>query len=128
MTPYIPVMRQLILILALSLPAPALAEDEGGASLMERGAKLFFKGLGEELDPALRQLRDFVEEAGPAMENFLQEMGPALTDLFDEVEDFSRFHPPEVLPNGDIIMRRKPVQDPKAQPKAAPEQGKQIDL
>ena len=100
-------MKRLVLILALALPAPALAQDEDGPSLMERGARLFFRGLMEEMDPAMESLRGFAEEAGPAMQSFMEEMGPAMLDLFDKVKDFSAYHPPEILPNGDIILRKK---------------------
>ena len=36
------------------------------------------------------------------------EMGPALAEIADKVEDWSRYEAPEILPNGDIIIRRKP--------------------
>ena len=42
------------------------------------------------------------------MRNFVSEMGPALTDLLDEVEDWSVYEPPQKMPNGDIVIRRKP--------------------
>jgi hypothetical protein len=120
-------MKPLALILILALPAPALAQEDG-PSLMERGAQMFFRGLMQEMDPAMRGLRDLVEEAGPAMENFIDEMGPALVDLFGKVRDFSVYHPPEILPNGDIIMRKKTEGEREAQPEATPETGKQIEL
>ena len=113
--PYITHMKQIALILALAFPLPLAAQEttgEDGPSLMERGAKLFFRGLMDEMDPALQGLQDLIEEAGPAMQSFLREMGPALVDLFDQVEDFANYHPPEMLPNGDIIMRRRsPLED-----------------
>ena len=120
-------MKQLALILILALPTPALAQDDG-PSLMERGAQLFFRGLMEEMDPAMQSLRELVEEAGPAMESFLEEMGPALVDLFGKVRDFSAYHPPEILPNGDIIMRKKSEDELEAVPEVAPKAGEQIEL
>jgi len=106
-------MKRAALILALCLPAPAIAQDDG-PSLMERGIRMFFEGLSQEMEPAMQELKSFVDEAGPAMESFLREMGPALKDVFEDVKDFSVYHPPEVLPNGDIIMRRKTPLDPEA--------------
>ena len=38
-------------------------------------------------------------------------MRPALADMMDEVQDWSRYGQPEILPNGDIIIRRKPDQE-----------------
>lgn len=101
------------LVLALAA-VPALAQEENGKSLMERGAELFFEGLRRELEPALEDLRDMAGEYGPAMRSFFEEMGPAFMALLDEVKDWSRYEAPEILPNGDIIIRRKP--DPDAQP------------
>ena len=70
-------MKRLVLILALALPAPALAQDEDGPSLMERGARLFFRGLMEEMDPAMESLRGFAERAGPAMQGFMDGLAPS---------------------------------------------------
>lgn len=79
--------------------------------MMERGAKLFFKGLVEEMEPALRDLEALTKDAGPAMRSFLKEMGPAMAELFADIKDFSAYHPPEVQPNGDILIRRKSYDD-----------------
>lgn len=91
---------------------------------MEEGAKLFFRGLMSEMEPALRELEGLAEEIEPALRSFAQEMGPALQSLLDEVEDWSVYEPPVVLPNGDILLKRKP--DAPA-PRPLPEGG-EIDL
>ncbi|HCE70945.1 hypothetical protein KQ247_14290 [Ruegeria pomeroyi] len=111
----------LVIALGLMLTAPLAAtaqeEEEPGRSLMERGAELFLKGLSQEVEPALRDLRDMAGKVGPSVLSFLEQMGPALADLADKVEDWSVYEMPEMLPNGDIIIRRKtPLPDP------APEQ------
>lgn len=99
--------------LSLSLATPLAAQDaEGtGTSLMEEGAKLFFKGLMSEMEPALREL-----------EGLADEMEPALRDLMGKVEDWSQYHPPEILPNGDIIIRRKEPLAPEEPPVTEPEE------
>ncbi len=74
---------------------------------MEEGARLLFEGLMQEMEPALREMEGLSEQLEPALRGFVQNMGPALGDLLEQVEDFSKYHPPEILPNGDIIMRRK---------------------
>ena len=85
--------------LALS---PAFAEIEGegdvndGLSLMEKGATLLFRGLMTEMEPALKDLQGLADE-----------MGPALLEMQGLIGDFTNYHAPEVLPNGDIIIRRK---------------------
>lgn len=99
---------------ACLVTAPAFAQDveEEGRSLMERGADLFFRGLMDELDPAFRELQDLAEEMEPALRSFGEEMGPALRELMGQVKDWSNYEPPEMLPNGDIILRRKQTAEP----------------
>lgn len=114
--------------LALTVAAsPALSQDEdSGTSLMEEGAKLFFRGLMDEMEPAIRGLEGMAEELEPALRQFAREMGPGLRDLLEKVEDWSHYEPPEVLPNGDIILRRKP-DAPAPDTLDAPEAG-EIDI
>lgn len=107
-------MKQVLIpaFVAVSLTACPLAaqdqEGENGSSLMERGAELFWKGLREEMAPSLQELEGLMSKIGPSMQSFLAEMGPALAEIADKVEDWSRYEAPEILPNGDIIIRRKP--------------------
>lgn len=99
-----PMTRLFALPLALLLlTQPVRAEEETGLSLMERGARLLMEGLLQEMEPALEGL----DELAPTLRDFAQEMGPALAELMNEIKDWSAYHPPEVLPNGDIIIRRK---------------------
>lgn len=114
-----------LLSIGLSL-APALAQDtdapvapvpEGqdtdqGQSLMERGARMFLEGMRREMEPALEDLRDLMVEMGPAMQQFMRDMGPALADLLGRIDDLSAYQAPELLPNGDILIRRKPESGP----------------
>ncbi|WP_323766179.1 hypothetical protein [Marinovum sp.] len=96
----------------LALPAAAQqAEEEDSFNLMEEGARLFFRGLMDEMEPALRELEGMAREIEPNLRSFVREMGPALRELMTEVEDWSAYHPPEILPNGDIIIRRKTPQE-----------------
>ncbi len=71
-----------------------------GASLIEEGARLLLRGLMSEMEPSLdelsRDMQEFAENAQPAMREMMRLLG-----------DLSAYHPPEVLPNGDIIIRRK---------------------
>ena len=103
------------------------APDDEGLSLMERGAKLFFEGIRREMDPALDDLRDLAQDMQPAMRRFVEEMGPALSRLLAQVDDLANYHAPEMLPNGDIILRRKQPMPPERLP--VPEKGEgEIDL
>ncbi len=78
-------------------PADRMTEGEDlKKGLMERGMKLFMRGLMQEMEPALRDMEDMASE-----------WGPAIGGLLGLVDDFTNYHPPEILPNGDIIIRRK---------------------
>lgn len=88
----------LVAILTLHIAAlPLAAQDEDSPSMMEQGMRQFFEGLLLEMEPAFDSMRGFMEE-----------MGPALTDLMGQIDDWSVYETPEILENGDIIIRRKP--------------------
>ena len=101
-------MKKLVLALPIILmtAAPVRAEEDG-FSLIEEGAKLFLKGLMQEVEPAMKDLRGLAEQMEPGLRKFIDEMGPALADLLSKMDDLSAYHAPEMLPNGDIIMRKK---------------------
>lgn len=106
-------------------PARAAAQEpqEAPPSLMEQGLDLFLEGLRREMAPSLDELREMMGAMGPALRGFVQEMGPALADILEEVEDWTAYHPPEMLPNGDIILRRKAAPDTDPAPETGPETG-----
>lgn len=98
-------MKQIIPIAlaALLMATPAAAQEpaeppqddlQEGLSLLEQGAKLFLKGLADEIEPAMRELADNLQ--------------PVVQELLRLVDDFNSYEMPEMLPNGDIIIRRKP--------------------
>jgi hypothetical protein len=85
-------MKRMILIPAVMLTlisAPAHAEDS-------------------TIGRFLNLLNQFSTDSEDIMQQFLNEMGPALTELQETITDWSQYSAPEVLPNGDIIIRRKP--------------------
>lgn len=131
MRAYIPNMKRLLIIAVFSakLSTPAFAQEDDSKSLMEQGAELFFEGLRREMEPALDELLGMADALGPAMQSFLQEMGPALAELAAEIKDWSAYEAPEILPNGDIIIRKKPLPDDEVAPKPedqAPDKGTDI--
>ncbi|KZY33086.1 hypothetical protein A3731_03680 [Roseovarius sp. HI0049] len=133
-------MRRLALITAatLSLTAPALAQDaettpeEPGneRSLMEEGARMFLEGILRDMEPALRDLEGMAGEIEPALREFAQEMGPAFAELMAKVDDLSNYEMPEMLPNGDIIIRRKEPLEPESpeEPELDIEPGEEIEI
>lgn len=94
-----------ILIAATLLAAPASAQDSTepesefgqGLDLFNEGARMMLEGLRREVEPMLEDVRPFLE----------REMVPFLQDLGAMMEDLSAYHPPERLPNGDILIRRR---------------------
>ncbi|MEM6637501.1 MAG: hypothetical protein AAF667_16600 [Pseudomonadota bacterium] len=84
--------RIALLSIMLAVGTPVAAEDKDsslkdGMELLSEGTRLLIEGL-------------------------IQEMQPALDGLGDALSDLNAYHPPEILPNGDIILRRKePLED-----------------
>lgn len=79
--------RFAVLLSLLALPLAAEQHDPTpdepmGRDLMGEALRLFMQGL-------------------------MSEMEPALDDLSELLGEIDSYHPPEMLPNGDIIIRRK---------------------
>ncbi len=97
-------------ILALALVAtPMVAQDaevpetpevEDAPSFLEEGAKLFLRSLIDEMEPALQGMAE-------GMENFAAEIQPMLRELVRLMDNVTDYHAPEMLPNGDIIIRKR---------------------
>ncbi|WP_170478760.1 hypothetical protein [Ruegeria arenilitoris] len=113
-------MTRILLICVASVTAalPAKAQENNGKSLMERGAEMFLEGLRQEMEPSFDELLGFADQFGPAMQTFIQEMGPALAELAAQVQDWGLYETPEMLPNGDIIIRKKPQPEEPEPPRA----------
>ena len=75
-------MRWLILSLLLTATPLSAEEEERGRDLMAEALRLFMKGLMTEMEPAMEGIEGLLN-------------------------DLNAYHPPEVLPNGDIIIRRR---------------------
>jgi hypothetical protein len=97
----------LVFVLLASLIAPVAADDrEKGFNLMEEGAKIILRGLLEEMGPQLSQMEQLARLLG----------------------DFENYQMPEVLPNGDVLIRRKAPHPPGPPVASGPSEGDEIDL
>ncbi|WP_298261434.1 hypothetical protein [uncultured Litoreibacter sp.] len=93
-------MKHVIILCALALsPSHASAQDTSTPF-----------GL-EELAPLAENFRELFE-------GLAEDMLPLMEQLSDKMSDLNAYEAPEVLPNGDILIRRKP--SPNVQPDAEP--------
>lgn len=112
----------LLVSLALAfLPGGSLAQDapsedreiKEGFDLIEEGAKLLLRGLTDEIEPLME---DLAIEMEPKLRAFAEDLMPMLEEFSDLIGDLDLYHPPEKLPNGDIILRRKtPLEVPRSE-------------
>ncbi len=86
-------------LIAVSLASPAVAEET-------------------KPEPYLEGLNEFAEGMRKLLEGFADELEPMMEDLAERLEGLRGYHPPEVLPNGDIIIRRKTPEELKQEPPA----------
>lgn len=91
---------------AAFLAAPAAAQDAEDRSLFEEGADLLLRGLIEEVAPPLQELAGIGQEVLPILRALGEEFGPALSGVARQIDSITYYEPPEILPNGDIVMRR----------------------
>ena len=85
---------------------PAHAE-ENDPGLIEQSGQLFLRGLLQQLPGALKDLEALTGQLEPSLLSSTKKMAPYLRDLLQQVENWSVYAAPEILPNGDIILRKK---------------------
>jgi hypothetical protein len=81
-------LRPIFLILALSMPLPALAQDSG------QGDDLMGRLVQQAINEMLREM--------------FGDMAPTVRELQLLMGEVEFYGPPRVLPNGDILIPRKP--------------------
>ena len=62
--------------------------------------------------PTEEELQRLGEIAQGWMKQFADRMSPMVEQLKEMVDDLNAYEAPEMLPNGDIIIRRKPKPEP----------------
>lgn len=85
-----PIARGLALSLAIGASAPALAEKAPA---------------GDELDRMTEEL--LTDEQRAAIERFLAMARPVIERFMSAIDSMPRYEAPVILPNGDILIRRK---------------------
>lgn len=96
-------------------PAPTEAEvDESGGA--EEPAPGVVGRLLRALDESIASIdqEELSEEARRAWDEAREALGPTLGAIDAAVRELPMYHPPEVLPNGDILIRRRREAAPNA--------------
>lgn len=76
------------------------------------------RDLGDQFDEAFREL---IERMRPAVDEFLDTL-----EVLEGIDSLEYYQRPEILPNGDIIIRRRddaPPLPPEQEPEPEPEGG-----
>jgi hypothetical protein len=86
-------------VLAISFLAAGLAIAPAYGGSAGSGADTGDRPLSEQLDEAFRGL---MEQMKPALDEFMETL-----EVLEEIDSFEHYERPEILPNGDIIIRRR---------------------
>ena len=81
--------------------------------------------VGPEEEPKEFDFEKFADAAREVLDKLTEEVLPLLEKLGEKVGEISEYHAPEVLPNGDIIIRRK---IPEELPPKDEEEGETLEL
>lgn len=101
-------------------PAPEDGQTEEGFSLIEEGAKLLLRGLMAEMEPSVQEMEEAFRELAPQ----IGALGPQIKEIARLMGDVQNYHMPEVLENGDILIRRKtPLAPESRRPDERPGEG-----
>lgn len=68
------------------------------------------------------------DRMGQLFSDLMAEVDPWMADLLDKLGDLTGWHAPEVLPNGDILIRRRVPEDQPSEPSSDPESGEPFEL
>lgn len=107
--PYITRMRRYMLpalfSLSLALPlqaqdSPAVPEDDTPSTSVFDFLERMLRGFMTEVEPQMRELERGFEALEPELQGFLERL-----------RGMTQYHPPEVLPNGDILIRRRDAEE-----------------
>ena len=94
-----------VLVCVLSLPATTVQADDSAPPAQESTPLLdlfdqMLRGFMREAEPQMRELERGFEALEPEIQRFL-----------DRMQGLAQYHPPEVLPNGDILIRRRQAEE-----------------
>ncbi len=91
------------------------------AALLATTAVPASAGIFDLFDEFSEESQNFLEKWGKKIGPSLEAFGPQLDALLDKVDDWTMYELPEILDNGDIIMRRKTPRAPDEPTEVVPE-------
>ncbi len=97
-------------VLAISMLALGLAIAPANGGSEDIGADTEDRPLSEQLDEVFRNL---IERMKPALDELLETL-----EVLEGIDSIEHYQRPEILPNGDIIIRRR--EDAPALPRPLP--------
>ncbi len=95
-------------VLAISILATGLAIAPAYGGSAGTGAGPEDRPLSEQLDDVFRNL---MEQMKPALDEFLETL-----EVLEGIDSIEHYERPEILPNGDIIIRRREDAPPLPRP------------
>ena len=86
-----------VLVISILAAGLAIAPAYGGSAGTEAGTE--DRPLSEQLDEVFRSL---MEQMKPALDELLETL-----EVLEGIDSIEHYQRPEILPNGDIIIRRR---------------------
>lgn len=98
-------------------PAQSVAPSPEREDRDDRGAE----GLEDDMDAVGKELsameRALLNALRSGIDAFSKDLGPAMDSLNRAIDKMPQYETPEILPNGDILIRRKRKDGPDAAPR-----------
>ena len=115
---YLSGMRVALALCLILAAAPVLAQDAPVPETQPEPQPETPPALMDQVEGLMQK---FLDRIAPQMEQGLNALEPEIQGFLDQMRDMVQFYPPEVLPNGDILIRRRPPSDQTAPPSEVPD-------
>lgn len=89
-----------------TLPDPSTPAPAGRPGAPDPG-DLIARGVESVLQDFLGRAQPHLEGLANDLQGLARDYGPALNELSGLIDDIGNYEPPQRLPNGDVLIRRK---------------------
>lgn len=93
-------------------PPPADPPESQGPESPDDGLGLLERGVGSFFENLLRDVQPQMEDMARSLDQTFDRFAPVFDDLAALMDDIGNYQTPERLPNGDILIRRRPDAPP----------------